>query len=93
MNYNLGDIVTMKKVHPCGSYDFEIIRLGADVKIRCVKCSRVIMIPRVELNKKIKKDKFSAFEYGLYYIKILEESGKKKKRGRISDFMFFTPGR
>ena len=36
MNYNLGDIVTMKKVHPCGSYDFEIIRLGADVKIRCV---------------------------------------------------------
>ena len=50
MNYNLGDIVTMKKVHPCGSYDFEIIRLGADVKIRCV-----IMIPRVELNKKIKK--------------------------------------
>ena len=54
MNYNLGDIVTMKKVHPCGSYDFEIIRLGADVKIRCVKCSRVIMIPRVELNKKIK---------------------------------------
>lgn len=55
MNYNLGDIVTMKKVHPCGSYDFEIIRLGADVKIRCVKCSRVIMIPRVELSKKIKK--------------------------------------
>ena len=55
MNYNLGDIVTMKKVHPCGSYDFEIIRLGADVKIRCVKCSRVIMIPRVELNKNIKK--------------------------------------
>lgn len=45
------------------------------------------------VNKKIKKDKFSAFEYGLYYIKILEESGKKKKRGRISDFMFFTPGR
>ena len=57
MNYNLGDIVTMKKVHPCGSYDFEIIRLGADVKIRCVKCSRVIMIPRVELNKKIKDRK------------------------------------
>ena len=55
MNYNLGDIVSMKKVHPCGSYDFEIIRLGADVKIRCVKCSRVIMIPRVEHNKKIKK--------------------------------------
>lgn len=56
MNYNLGDIVTMKKDSSVRSYDFEIIRLGADVKIRCVKCSRVIMIPRVELNKKIKKD-------------------------------------
>lgn len=55
MNYNLGDIVTLKKVHPCGSYDFEIVRLGADVKIRCVKCSRVVMLPRVLLNKKIKK--------------------------------------
>ena len=55
MVYNLGDIVTMKKVHPCGSYDFEIIRLGADIKIRCVKCSRVIMLPRVDFNKKIKK--------------------------------------
>ena len=62
MNYNLGDIVTMKKVHPCGSYDFEIIRLGADVKIRCVKCSRVIMIPRVELNKKIKMVVWNAKE-------------------------------
>lgn len=55
MNYNIGDIVTLKKVHPCGSYDFEIVRLGADIKIKCVKCSRVIMIPRVTLNKKIKK--------------------------------------
>lgn len=55
MEYNLNDIVVMKKIHPCGSYDFEIIRLGADVKIKCVKCGRVIMLPRVELNKKIKK--------------------------------------
>ena len=53
--YNLNDIVVMKKVHPCGSYDFEIIRLGADVKIKCLKCGHVIMLPRVELNKKIKK--------------------------------------
>ena len=55
MEYNLCDIVTMKKVHPCGCYDFEIIRLGADIKIKCIKCSRVIMLPRVEFNKKIKK--------------------------------------
>lgn len=55
MEYNLNDIVVMKKVHPCGSSQFEIIRLGADIKIKCIKCGRVIMIPRIEFNKKIKK--------------------------------------
>ena len=55
MDYKLNDIVVMKKVHPCGSNEFEIIRLGADIKIKCVKCGHVIMLPRVELNKKIKK--------------------------------------
>lgn len=55
MEYNLNDIVIMKKVHPCGSYDFQIIRVGADIKIKCVKCGRVIMLPRVDFNKKIKK--------------------------------------
>ena len=44
------------------------------------------------VNRKIKSDKFSAFEYGLYYIKQLEDNTKKKKRGRLKDFMFFTPG-
>lgn len=55
MEYKLNDIVVMKKVHPCGSYEFEIVRLGADIKIKCVKCGHVIMLPRVELNKKIKR--------------------------------------
>ena len=55
MNYNLGDKVIMKKVHPCGYSEFEIIRLGADIKIKCTNCSRVIMLPRVDFNKKIKK--------------------------------------
>lgn len=55
MEYNLNDIVIMKKIHPCGSNEFEIIRLGADIKIKCVKCGRVIMLPRIEFNKKIKK--------------------------------------
>ena len=55
MNYNLNDKVIMKKVHPCGCCEFEIIRLGADIKIRCTNCNRVIMLPRVDFNKKIKK--------------------------------------
>ena len=55
MNYKLGDIVVMKKVHPCGSNEFEITRLGTDIKIKCMKCGHVTMLPRIELNKRIKK--------------------------------------
>ena len=55
MLYELSDIVIMKKKHPCGCDMFEIIRLGADIKIKCTNCGHVIMLPRVELNKKIKK--------------------------------------
>lgn len=55
MKYNLNDVVVLKKTHPCGCNEFEVIRLGADIKVKCGKCGRVIMIPRVELNKKIKK--------------------------------------
>ena len=43
-----------------------------------------------QANRKIKKDKFSAFEYGLYYIKQLDESKKKRKKAKISDFMFYS---
>lgn len=55
MLYDLNDIVVMKKKHPCGCDEFEIVRLGADIKIKCTNCGHVIMLPRIELNKKIKK--------------------------------------
>ena len=55
MEYSLNDKVIMKKTHPCGNNEFEIIRLGADIKIRCTKCDHVIMLPRVDFNRKIKK--------------------------------------
>ena len=48
-------IVTMKKGHPCGFNEWTVIRVGSDIKIRCNNCNRVIMMPRVEFNKKIKK--------------------------------------
>ncbi len=54
-DYKLNSIVEMKKQHPCGSKQFEVIRLGADIKIKCVECGRIIMLPRIEFNKKIKK--------------------------------------
>ena len=47
MEYIIGDIVHMKKPHPCGSYQCVIIRVGADFKIKCVKCGHIVMISRV----------------------------------------------
>lgn len=55
MEYNLKDIVEMKKSHPCGTNSWEIVRLGADIKIKCLKCNNIIMMTRREFNKKMKK--------------------------------------
>ena len=53
--YKLDSIVMMKKQHPCGSNEWKIIRMGADIKIKCMNCGRSIMIPRIDFNKKLKK--------------------------------------
>jgi Uncharacterized protein conserved in bacteria len=53
--FYLGDIVEMKKVHPCGSNEWQIIRIGADIKIKCCICSRIVMIPRSKFEKDVKK--------------------------------------
>ena len=55
MEYVVGDKVIMKKSHPCGSNLWEIVRVGADIKIKCLECNRYIMMPRVEFNKKMKR--------------------------------------
>ena len=54
-SFNLGDIVEMKKQHPCGCHVFDVIRLGADIKIKCTKCERIVMIPRSKFIKSAKK--------------------------------------
>lgn len=53
--FNLGDIIEMKKQHPCGNFNFEVIRLGADIKIKCTECGRIIMLPRSKFIKGAKK--------------------------------------
>lgn len=53
--YALGDIVQMKKQHPCGTNEWKIIRLGADIRIKCEGCQHSVMIPRREFDKKMKK--------------------------------------
>ena len=51
----LGTVVVMKKGHPCGANQWTVIRLGSDIKVKCDNCGRVIMMPRIEFNKKVKK--------------------------------------
>lgn len=57
MQPKLGDIVIMKKPHPCGSKEFEVTRIGVDYKLKCCKCSREFMIARIKAEKNIKSIK------------------------------------
>lgn len=53
--FELGDIVEMKKQHPCGTNEWKVIRMGADVRIKCEGCQHSVMIPRRDFEKKMKK--------------------------------------
>ncbi len=53
--YQLGDIVQMKKPHPCGSKEWEILRTGADFKLRCRGCGHEIMLPRRTFEKSVRR--------------------------------------
>ena len=54
-HYELQDVVEMKKQHPCGTNAWKIIRLGADIRIKCEGCGHSVMIARREFEKKMKK--------------------------------------
>lgn len=51
----LGDLVQMRKTHPCGSDRWTVIRVGADIKIRCQGCGRIVMMDRADFLKRVKK--------------------------------------
>ena len=53
--FELGDLVQMRKKHPCGTDKWTIIRVGADIKIRCQGCGRIVMMDRMEFVKRMKK--------------------------------------
>lgn len=55
MDYSVGDLVIMKKPHPCGCAEFEVLRVGVDFKLRCACCGREVMLPREKALKSIKK--------------------------------------
>lgn len=54
-DFDLNDIVEMKKPHPCGKNRWKIIRMGMDIRIKCLGCDHSVMIPRREFTKKMKK--------------------------------------
>lgn len=49
-----GDIIRLKKVHPCGEDKWEVMRAGVDFKLKCLGCERIFWIPRRKLDKRIK---------------------------------------
>ena len=51
----LGDKVKMRKTHPCGSDEWSVIRIGADIKIKCLGCGRIVMMDRADFMKRMKK--------------------------------------
>ena len=54
MDVRLGDVLTLKKKHPCGSDRWEVLRIGADFKLRCLGCGREVMGSRQKFEKQIK---------------------------------------
>ncbi len=57
MDIQVGDIIQLKKKHPCGSYEWEVMRVGADFRLKCAGCGHQIMIPRKQVEKNIKNIK------------------------------------
>lgn len=55
MDVRVGDVLLMKKNHPCGSNQFEVLRSGMDFKLKCLGCSHEIMTPRLKAEKNIRK--------------------------------------
>ena len=51
LNYEVGDIVALKKPHPCGSKEREILRVGADFRLKCMGCGHQVMVPRKMVEK------------------------------------------
>ena len=50
----LDDVVRMRKPHPCGGYEWRVVRLGTDIGVRCLTCERKVLMPRSQFAKRVK---------------------------------------
>lgn len=65
LKFRVGDIIELKKEHPCGSKQFKILRVGGSMRVVCMGCSRDMNIDRLKLEKSTKKIIFSSEENGI----------------------------
>ena len=55
MEIKLGDVVSLKKKHPCGGYEWQVVRLGADIGIQCLKCRHRVLLERSVFERRVKQ--------------------------------------
>lgn len=55
MDLKIGNVVRLRKQHPCGGFEWEIVRIGADIGLCCLTCGRRVLVPRSKIEKRIKK--------------------------------------
>lgn len=54
VEFRMGDVLRLRKPHPCGGFEWEVVRLGADIGLRCRTCGRRVLLDRVTLEKRLK---------------------------------------
>ncbi len=62
LDIRVGDVLELKKQHPCGCCDWQVLRVGMDFKLRCAGCGHELMLPRSKAEKAVKKVKRSGTE-------------------------------
>ncbi len=75
--YKVSDIVTMKKGHPCGENQWEILRTGVDIKLECTGCNRQIWMPRIDFEKRVRKIKVGEKFIAIVHHKPEEETDEE----------------
>lgn len=55
LEINLGDVVRLKKVHPCGGDEWQVVRLGADIGIKCLRCGRRVLLARSVFERRVRE--------------------------------------
>ena len=54
VDFRIGDVIRLRKPHPCGSYDWTVVRIGADIGLRCLKCNHRVLLSRRETERRLK---------------------------------------